>query len=435
MSSSESKKFKIVTLGCRTNQYESQAYHDQLSSMGYGKADDSERADICIVNTCTVTESADSHSRHQIRQLARENPGTRLVITGCFAERQPEVVKAFEGVTDVISNSQKENLINAVFADENVPEFNIKNFDSHTRAFVKVQDGCNSYCTYCIIPYVRGRSRSREMPEIVEEVKALITSGFKEVVLTGINIGDFDGNKTEEQIPEKLVDLVKVVDRVPGLKRLRVSSIDPDEIDDDLMNCILEGRTTCHSMHIVLQSGSNVILKRMNRKYTRQIFLETVTKLRDACPDFTFTTDIIVGFPGETEADFEETLSVMKEIKFAKVHMFPYSDRPRTRSALMPNKVPPDVIKKRKQEVLRLSEQIAFELRNQFVGRRMTVLTESKDAEQPDEILGHTENFLAVRVQGRDFLANQLIEVDLLENTASGLIGIPIKSCSQHCCE
>lgn len=429
------KKFKVTTLGCRTNQYESQAYQDQLIGMGYTQALDGEIADVCIVNTCTVTDSADSHSRHAIRQLARDNPGSKLVVTGCFAERNPDAIRQIEGVSHIVSNRDKELLIPSVFPEEDVPEFSIKHFDSHTRAFVKVQDGCNSFCTYCIIPYVRGRSRSRSISEVIHEVEELISNGFKEIVLTGINIGDFDGNPAEGHSPHTLADLVRAVDNIPGLVRLRVSSIDPDEINDDLTDAILNGRKTCHSMHIVLQSGSNVILKRMNRKYTRQIFLSTVEKLRSASPDFTVTTDIIVGFPGETEADFAETLDVMREIKFAKVHMFPYSERPRTRAALFPNKVPQEVIKERKQVVLRVAEEVAFELRNQFLNRRMTILTESIDSTRPGQISGHTENFLSVWVQSNDLLSNELVDVELIENTPSGLIGKVIPAILQkRCC-
>lgn len=418
------KKFKIVTLGCRTNQYESQAYQNQLEALGYAPAAEEENADICIVNTCTVTESADSSSRHEIRQLARKNPGTKLVVTGCFADRQPDLVKNIDGVSNVVVNKDKEQLLATVFPEVDLPEFSIKRFDAHTRAFVKVQDGCNSFCTYCIIPYVRGRSRSRTMQDVLHEAENLIKNGFKEIVLTGINIGDFDGNKPEGETPDRLADLVRAVDKIPGLERLRVSSIDPDEVDDDLLDAITRGKHTCPSMHIVLQSGSNVILKRMNRKYTRQIFMETVDRLKNASPDFTFTTDIIVGFPGETDADFNETLEVMKEVKFAKVHMFPYSDRPRTRSALMPNKVPHEIMRERKQEVLRLSEQIAFELRNQYVGRRMKVLTENLDPSRPNEISGHTENFLHVWIpNNQNYTPNQIIDVYLSENTPDGLIG------------
>ncbi len=422
------KKFKIATLGCRTNQYESQAYHDQLETMGYSQALPGEHADLCIVNTCTVTESADSNSRHEIRSLIRENPNAKVVITGCFAERQPDLIRQIEGVTHVVSNKEKEKLLDFVFPEEEIPEFSIKNFDAHTRAFVKVQDGCNSYCTYCIIPYVRGRSRSRSIPEVLKEVEGLISNGFKEIVLTGINIGDFDGNPAEGTDPKCLADLVRAVDNVPGLSRLRVSSIDPDEVDENLADAILNGKNTCHSMHLVLQSGSNVILKRMNRKYTRQIFLDTVEKMKAASPQFTVTTDVIVGFPGETDTDFAETLDVMREVKFAKVHMFPYSERAKTRAALMPNKVPQNIMKERKRTVLQLTEQIGYELREQYLLQEAEVLTESIDVSHPGKIMGHTRNFLPVwiDVTDRSIESNQVVKVLLDSNTAHGLIGIPL---------
>lgn len=418
------KTFKIISLGCRTNQYESQAYQDQLIAKGYRAALEHEEAEICIVNTCTVTESADSSSRHAIRQLARENQGSQLLVTGCFAERQPQVVSQLGGVTHVIPNAEKDQLLASLFPEEELPEFSIKHFEAHTRAFVKVQDGCNSFCTYCIIPYVRGRSRSRTVDEIVREVEALISNGYKEVVLTGINIGDFDGGVPDGQENVRLADLVRLVDRLPGLERLRLSSIDPDEVDEELAQAILKGKTTCPSMHIVLQSGSNVILKRMNRKYTRQVFFETIDRLRAANPDFTFTTDIIVGFPGETETDFADTLEVMQQVKFAKVHMFPYSDRPRTRAALMPNKISPTTMKARKQQVLHLAEQYAFELRQRYLGRHFPVLIERGEGQQTGIATGHTSHFLSVSMSG-SFEPNQIVEVELIENTPTGFIGIP----------
>jgi threonylcarbamoyladenosine tRNA methylthiotransferase MtaB len=424
----EKKKFKIATLGCRTNQYETQAYADQLLQMGYQQAGENETADLCIINTCTVTESADSHSRHEIRRLAKQNPESKLVVTGCFAESKRDFVQQMPGVTHVVSNKNKENLLNEVLPDEEIPEFSIKHFDAHTRAFIKVQDGCNSFCTYCVIPYVRGRSRSRSIPDILHEAEELIANGFKELVITGINVGDFDGNVEEGEKKICLADLVRAVDNIPGLERLRVSSIDPDEVDDNLMNAIIHGKRTCHSMHIVLQSGSNVILKKMNRKYTRQVFLETIDRLRGADPNFTFTTDIIVGFPGETEVDFADTLSVMREVQFAKVHMFPYSERPKTRAAQYPNKVPHAIIKERKQEVLKVAEQISYDLRSKFVGKQRYVLTESLDPARPHEIFGHTDNFLSVWIQEQNVSPNEILHVELFENTPTGLLGRVIRS-------
>lgn len=410
------KKFKVITLGCRTNQYESQGYADQLRQMGYSLAKEGEKADLCIVNTCTVTESADSASRHEIRSLLRDHPDAKLAVTGCMAERAPEAILSIDSKIQIVPNGKKEQLVEEIFPEETeFPEFRIEAFDGHTRAFVKVQDGCNSFCTYCIIPYVRGRSRSRPISEIVSEVEGLVAKGFKEVVITGINVGDFDGGG-------KLADLVRAVDSIPGLKRLRISSIDPDEIDEDLMHAVLGGKTTCPSMHIVLQSGSNVVLKRMNRKYTRQVFLETVEKIKKINPDFTVTTDIIVGFPGETEGDFAETVEIVEKVQFAKIHMFPYSTRKRTRAALFPNQIPSDLIKERKQRLLRLAEKTGFQLREQFIGRRMSLLLENEEKEGRF-IGGHTPNFLRVWVPKSNLQPNDLIFVELLENGPDGFIG------------
>lgn len=414
------RRYRVVTLGCRTNQYESQAYKDQLEAVGYNEAKGSEQADLCIVNSCTVTESADRRSRQEIRHLLRDNPTTRLVVTGCMADSAKDLVAAMPGVSLVVPNAEKESLVEQLLPEEEVPEFAIERFEAHTRAFVKVQDGCNSFCSYCIIPYVRGRSRSRPIADVLKEVRQLVANGYKEVVLTGINIGDYDGEGVEG---DNLAKLIREVDQVEGVERLRVSSIDPDEVDDELMDAIIGGRSTCHSMHLVLQAGSNVTLKRMNRKYNRQHFYDAVDKLRGACPDFTFTTDIIVGFPGETEADFEETLNVMRDVRFAKVHMFPYSERPRTRAARFPDKLPIEIIRERKQRLLRIAEEQSFALHEEFVGRRMTVLTENFDRARPGEILGHTDNFLLVRLQAADCQPNQLVDVDLLENHPDGLLG------------
>jgi threonylcarbamoyladenosine tRNA methylthiotransferase MtaB len=405
----ENKKFKVATLGCRTNQYESEAYASQLRALGYTEACKDELAEICIVNTCTVTASADSHSRHQIRLLAQSHPGSKLVVTGCLAESLPQI----DGVTHIVPNNQKENLLHVLFpAEENLPEFKIDQFGGHTRAFVKVQDGCNSFCTYCIIPYVRGKSRSRPLKDILEEIRGLIEQGYKEVVLTGINIGDFTSENGG-----KLADLIRAVDKLEGLERIRVSSIDPDEVDDDLVDAILNGQKTCHSMHIVLQAGSNVILKRMNRKYTKQIFLDTIRRLKEASPHFTFTTDVIVGFPGETEGDFQETLDVMRSVQFAKVHMFPYSERERTRAALFPNKVPPAIILERKQQVLRESEKTAFDLRSSYVEKTLKVLIETDGPPS-----GHSDNFLSVILDEGQAARNDIVDVICWGNSPEGLL-------------
>ncbi len=415
------KKYKLATLGCRTNQYESQAYQDQLEGAGFQPVSKNEKADICIVNTCTVTRSADSSSRNQIRSLIKSHPTARIVVTGCMVEKNAHGLNKIKGITDIVSNMKKEDLLKNLFPEEQFPEFSIKRFDCHKRAFVKVQDGCNSFCTYCIIPYVRGRSRSRSISGIIEEIQTLISNGYKEVVLTGINIGDFDGGKSSADEKDTLADLVKEVDSLPGLERIRISSIDPDEVDEKLLDAVLNGKKTCHSMHIVLQSGSNVVLKRMNRKYTRQMFHHTIDTLRSLSTDFTFTTDVIVGFPGESEKDFEQTLEVMEEVQFAKVHMFPYSPRGRTKAATYTNHIVASEMLRRKQLVLRKSEQYSYDLRERFIGQQMQILVEQSDVD--GEIVGHTDNFLRVSAQSDTYQTNDLVNVKIIKNTTSGLIG------------
>lgn len=407
------KKYKVVTLGCRTNQYESQAFSDQLKKEGYVEAKEGEKADLCIVNTCTVTESADKRSLYQIRKLSRDFSPEKLVVTGCLAEREQKKLLILPEVTEVVPNHKKETLLFEVYPEKEWPEFQIERFEAHTRAFVKIQDGCNSYCSYCVIPFVRGRSRSKKVFDILREIEGLVENGFKEVVLTGINIGDFDGDQTP---PVRLSDLIRQVDKIPGIERIRVSSIDPDEVDDDLLDAIINGEKTAPSMHIVLQSGSNLTLKRMRRKYTKQDFIDATNRLLQANPQFTFTTDIIVGFPGETEEEFQETPQLMDEVRFAKVHMFPYSDRPKTRASRMPNKVAEDVIQKRKAILLKKAEENAYNLRESFIGSEFTVLMETRD-------MGHTENFLPVTLPKNKFRPNTLVKVKCVENTPEGLIG------------
>lgn len=419
------KRFKIVTLGCRTNQYESSAFANQLESLGFETVSEGSSCDLCIVNTCTVTESADHRSRAQIKQLLKQYPSAKIYVTGCYAERARELLSDLSPRIIIVPNSEKEQLLRGVAekASQDLPEFRIREFEARTRAFVKVQDGCNSYCSYCIIPFVRGRSVSRSIDSVVQEVRDLVEGGYKEVVLTGINIGDFDDAGSKK----RLVDLVKEVDQIDGLHRLRLSSIDPDEVDDELIDVIGSGRATCHSMHIVLQSGSNYVLNRMRRKYTKQDFFAAIDRLLCFSPDFTFTTDVIVGFPGEREEDFLETLEVIEQAKFAKVHMFPYSVRPKTRASRFTDNVSKEVKEERRQTVLRLSEQVAFQLRENYLGQTMKVLLESPEKGETKSFRGHTENFLEVIVRGEGLRSNQIVEVELQHNEARGLIGTAVE--------
>lgn len=413
------KKYKVTSLGCRTNQYEGKALENQLQKLGYSESEeDSSDADICIVNTCTVTHSADSASRAKIRNLLKKHPKAKVIVTGCMAEAAKEDLLKMDNRVEVFLNKDKEKIIEKLFPDrETYPEFNIEQFEGNTRAFVKIQDGCNSFCTYCILPYVRGRSRSRKISDILPEIKKLVSHGYKEIVLTGINIGDFDGGGENK----RLSDLVYEVDKIEGLERIRISSIDPDEVEDDLLDAVVNCKKTCPSMHIVLQSGSNAVLKRMNRKYTKQMFLESIDRLRAVNPMFTFTTDVIVGFPGESKKDFEETLEIVKKVRFAKVHMFPYSRRDRTKAALYPDQVPQEVMTERKQILLHEAEKESYYLRESFVGTKAAVLCEKRVHEEYIE--GHTETFLPIKIYTKELNRNDLALVEVIKNTEEGLVG------------
>lgn len=416
------KKFKVVTLGCRTNQYESQAYKDQLEKLGYLEASSGDDVELCIVNTCTVTETADKKSIYQIKNLSKKHPNAKIMVTGCLVDRKNSPLKELNDIAEFVPNSDKQNLIKQVFPDvDNLPEFQIERFSAHTRAFVKVQDGCNSYCSYCIIPFVRGRSRSKSLETILREIKDLVKNGYKEVVLTGINIGDFDGDDPSGST--RLAHLVKAADQIEGLRRIRISSIDPDEVDEELIQTIKESEHVCHSMHIVLQSGSNNILKRMRRKYTKQDFFHCINELKKAFPNFTFTTDVIVGFPGETDVDFQETLDIVEKIQFAKVHAFPFSVRPGTRAERMEPQIPQDIIQKRRVKLSQASEKSAFKLRQRYIGQTLNVLIESEDPLRDGYYQGYSEHFILVSFPKKHSRKNDVVSVKILDNQPDGLLG------------
>ncbi len=391
------KKFKIETVGCRTNQYESEVYANQLFSLGYSEAKEGEQADLCIVNSCTVTSSADRSSRLQIRRLHRFHPFARLVVTGCLVEREREEIKKMEGVSDLVSNQEKEELLNRVLSEEIAP-FHVTYFSRRTRALVKIQDGCNSFCSYCIIPYVRGRSRSRRVDEIIKEITLLVHNGHKEIVITGVDIGDFKGDQGE-----RLSDLIRKIDQVEGIGRVRLSSIDPDSVDDELIDAIVMSKSICHSLHLSIQSGSNLQLKRMGRKYSRQQVLDLVARLRERSPDFGLTADLIVGFPGEREVDFQDTLQLLREIRCFKVHIFPFSARAGTVAARMTDSLPCSLIEERRKRLLSEAEAVAYEVRNGYIGKRATLLVESGGRS-----FGYTEHgiplFCSTPVEENSFL-------------------------------
>lgn len=404
------KKFNILTIGCKTNQYESQAFSDQLKTLGMIPADGDE-ADICIVNACSVTKSADKRSIQAVKSLKNKNPKSKFFITGCIGK---DIADEIDSEMKVIPNMQKQSLVAQIFPHRVIPKFRIKNFENHTRAFVKVQDGCDSFCTYCVIPHTRGRSRSRKSFDIISEISKLVDNGYKEIVLTGINLGEYNSDIS-------FLELLKQIDEIEDLKRIKLSSIDPQHITDDIIDILINSDKMSKYLHLSLQSGSDKILKKMNRKYSTKLFLEKINKLTSLEPDFTVMTDIIVGFPDETTQDFEDTLQFIQRAQFTKVHVFPYSQRPNTPAATFANPIPEEIIDKRKIILAEIAKKTSFNKRQQFIGREMRVLFESI---KEDCFVGSTLNNLLVYVpKCEEISSNEILDVKLVKNMDGYILG------------
>jgi threonylcarbamoyladenosine tRNA methylthiotransferase MtaB len=406
------KKFVVSSLGCRTNQYESQAISSQLESLGYTRANSAEDVDLCIINTCAVTASAVATSRHEIRAAARKYPKAKIVVTGCFAEQDALAVESLEGVTAVVPNKDKERLVQKIIDLSEPIDFCVHRFDEQTRAFLKIQDGCDCFCSYCIVPFLRGRSRSRNKDEIMTEARRLVDSGHSEIVIVGVNIGDFK-NGSSYRLSHLLYDL----STIPQLRRLRLSSINAHQVDEELLSVMSGNENICPSLHLVLQSGSDAVLSKMNRQYTKKQFLEVAHRAQECMPECALTTDVIVGFPGETEEDFQETIDVIRKIQCAKAHIFPYSERAGTRAVDFPDKIPVNIIQQRKSLLASISQEVASLFRKRFVGKTMTVLTESSSL-QSGTTQGLLHNGLSVTVT-RNIDPNTFVQVKLREEDHS----------------
>ncbi|NGX34495.1 MAG: Threonylcarbamoyladenosine tRNA methylthiotransferase MtaB [Candidatus Anoxychlamydiales bacterium] len=405
------KRFNILTIGCKANQYESQAFSDQLKTLGLILANKDDNADICIVNACSVTSSADKKSIDAIKYFKKKNKNAKFYFTGCISK---DVKSKLDDDIIIIPNTQKESLVSEIFPNRIVPKFRIKNFDNHTRAFVKIQDGCDSYCSYCIIPFTRGRSRSRKAEDILNEILKLSDNGYKEIVLTGINLGEYASDIS-------FADLLKEIHKIEDIKRIKLSSIHPQDITDELIDILINFEKMSKYLHISLQSGSNKILKKMRRKYTTEIFLEKVKKLTSLNPDFTFMTDLIVGFPSETNEDVEDTIKIIKEAEFTKVHLFPYSKRPDTLAAKFLDQVDKSVVDERKRKLSFIANEIAYKKREKFINREMKVLLENiKD----DYFVGSTLNNLIVNVPKCEKISsNDILNVKLVKNMRRYILG------------
>ena len=406
-------KYYIINLGCKVNAYESKVMSDLLDNEGYLKGSIDE-SDIYIVNTCFVTNVAEHKSFQMIRKVVKKNPKL-VIVCGCLPQMKSDEVLAIDGVDIVLGNKDKSKIIEYInnykekiskiydLSNTEFEDMQLNNFNK-TRAFVKIQDGCNNFCSYCIIPYTRGNVRSKRKEDVINEITNLINYGHKEVVLTGIHTGNYHDNDYD------FADLLNDVVKIKGLKRLRISSIEITEINERVIDVIKNNDILVDHMHIPLQSGSNEILKLMNRKYDINYFINKINELRSIRPDISITTDVIVGFPFETEELFLETINNIKKINFSKLHVFPYSRREGTKADLMDNQVD-DVTKKNRAHVLiELSKELEINYMNKFIGKEIEFIPETyKD----DYLYGHTGNYLAIKTKGNKELINNIVKVKI----------------------
>ena len=403
-------EYKIYTLGCKVNEYESEVMASILDNHGYIKGDN---PDVIIVNTCTVTNTADSKSRKILRKARKEYPDSILIAAGCMIQNKKDssidadIIIGNKHKSEIISylNDYKRNKIFDV-EDMNGASFEnmkLNNFDL-TRAYIKIQDGCDNYCAFCIIPYVRGHVRCKKKEDVLSEALSLVKNGHREIVLTGIHTGNYhDGNY---DFADLLSDLVKI----DGLKRLRISSVEITELNDKVLSILKNSSVLVDHMHIPLQSGSDRILKIMNRKYDKKYFMDKINKIRSIRPDISITTDVIVGFPSESEEEFLETIDTIKKVNFSKLHVFPYSDRDGTVASKMDNKVNGIVKKERTKKLIELSKELEINYMKKFLGESLTFIPEVYDG---DYLIGHTGNYLLIKVKGSKKLIGKEVSVDL----------------------
>lgn len=418
-------KVRAITLGCKVNTYESEYILSCFKDKGYEITNDI--ADIYIVNTCSVTNMSDAKSRKVIHRLVRENKNSVIVVMGCMIEANKDI--KLDGVSIIIGNKDKAKVVELVEAylkdreqkrllyenfDSTFEDMFITNMESRHRAFVKIEDGCENFCSYCIIPYTRGRVRSKNPDTVIKEITTLVKNGYKEVVLTGIHTGHY-GSDIETSFPELLKRIVKI----EGLERLRISSIEITELNDEFLNVLKNNSVIVSHLHIPLQAGSDKILTLMNRKYLTPYFLDKVEKIREIRPDISLTTDVIVGFPKETEEDFLDTINFCKKIKFTKIHVFPYSRRKGTKADLMDGQIPENIKKERVKRLIDVSNNLEKEYLDSFISKTVSVLIEE---DKDGYSIGHTGNYLKVKILG-DIKANEIVSVKIKERENLELVG------------
>jgi len=394
---------------------------EQFMEQGYELVEKQEIADICIVNTCTVTNMSDRKSRQMLRRVKEINPNAIVVACGCYAQVAKDELEKMEEIDIVLGNNEKKDIVKYVEkykAEKNKIEeledvmktnefvdFGDVTFTEKTRAVIKVQDGCNRFCTYCIIPYARGKIRSRKPESVVSEIKKIAETGIKEVVITGIHVASY-GKDLSEDIG--LIDLLEKINQIEGIERIRLGSLEPTLITEQFLERLVRLQKICHHFHLSLQSGCDETLKRMNRKYTTEEFGKIVELLRKTYNDVILTTDIIVGFPGETDEEFEKTYKFLSEIKFYKMHVFKYSQRKGTPAAKMPNQVDGNIKEQRSKKLIELSDKNELEYNQTYIGKTVKVLFEE---EKQGVYKGHTQNYILVYCESSEDLSNKIIEV------------------------
>lgn len=393
-------KFNIVTFGCKVNQYESNMMKERMLSSNFFYVENISEANIIVVNTCSVTNVADKKCLKMIRRIKREYPNSILVVAGCSSQNKQEIYENLD--IDILIGNKDKSKIDVLLKEyikthkRYVKFYNDRNLDfedmlisdyNHIRAFIKIEDGCDNFCSYCIIPYVRGSVRSKKFETVIKEAKLLTQKGHKEIVLTGIHTGHYMDNNQD------LTDLINELSKIDDLLRIRISSIEITELNDKFLNMLSTNKKVCDHLHIPLQAGSDEILKKMNRKYDLKYYEEKIKKIRMIRPDISITTDIIVGFPYETDELFNETLEFARKMNFSKIHVFPYSIRLGTSAASMPNQVDESIKKERVKKLMDLSEIMEKEYYNKFVGKELDILVEECDN---NVSIGHSSNYLMV---------------------------------------
>jgi len=393
---------RLVTLGCKVNQYETQLVKEALTRHGYREAQEDETADLCVVNTCTVTGTGDSKSRQVVRQLARHNPGTRTIVMGCYATRDPQAVANLPGVFEVVRDKRELPDVLGRLGIVDMPR-GISQFEGRKRAYVKVQDGCILKCTYCIIPHVRPGLASRSPDDIEDEVRRLVGNGYREIVICGIHVGHYGVDSTRGRSGRaafRLWHLFRRLDRIPGNWRMRLSSVEAAEINDDFISAAADCEHLCPQFHPALQSGSDHVLRRMRRRYSIARFLEKIARMKERLDRPAFTTDMIVGFPGETEADFELSAEACRRVGFVKVHVFPFSARAGTKAATFADALPPAVIRERVSRLSELERELAEEYYRTLENERLEVLVEQGVPARPGYVRGTDRRYVPVELPG-----------------------------------